>query len=70
MAAFANKQYFQNQAMDLPNYDEPRFIYLGKDEGNYIILPRGLRDEILKRFDKAGIKVPKNILSHSTDIRD
>lgn len=55
MAAFANKQYFQNQAMDLPNYDEPRFIYLGKDEGNYIVLPRGLRDEILKRFDKAGI---------------
>ena len=28
MATFSNKQYFQNQAMDMPNYDESRFIYL------------------------------------------
>ena len=53
--------------MDLPNYDEPRFIYLGKDEGNYIVLPRGLRDEILKRFDKAGI--PYDIEDKRTDGR-
>ena len=56
MATFSNKQYFQNQAMDMPNYDEPRFIYLGNDEGKYIVLPRGLREEILKRFDKAGVR--------------
>lgn len=56
MATFSNKQYFQNQAMGMPNYDESRFIYLGNDEGKYIVLPRGLREEILKRFDKAGIK--------------
>ena len=56
LAAFANKQYFQNQAMDLPNYDEPRFIYLGSDEGKYIVLPRGLKEEVLKRFDSAGIR--------------
>lgn len=55
MATFSNKQYFQNQAMDMPNYDESRFIYLGSDEGKYIVLPRGLREEILKKFDKAGI---------------
>lgn len=55
MAAFSNKQYFQNQAMDMPNYDESRFIYLGSDEGKYIVLPRGLREEILKKFDNAGI---------------
>lgn len=56
MATFSNKQYFQNQAMGMPNYDESRFIYLGNDEGKYIVLPRGLREEILKRFDKAGIR--------------
>lgn len=55
MATFSNKQYFQNQAMDMPNYDESRFIYLGSDEGEYIVLPRGLREEILKKFDNAGI---------------
>lgn len=56
MATFSNKQYFQNQAMDIPNFDESRFIYLGSDEGKYIVLPRGLREEIQKRFDKAGVK--------------
>lgn len=55
MATFSNKQYFQNQAMDMPNYDESRFIYLGSDEGKYIVLPCGLREEILKKFDNAGI---------------
>lgn len=55
MATFSNKQYFQNQAMDMPNYDASRFIYLGSDEGKYIVLPRGLREEILNKFDKAGI---------------
>ena len=56
MATFSNRQYFQNLAMDMPNYDEPRFIYLGNDEGKYIVLPRGLKEEILKRFDKSGIR--------------
>lgn len=55
MATFSNKQYYQNQTMGIPNYDESRFIYLGRDEGKYIVLPRGLKDEILKKFDKAGI---------------
>ena len=56
LATFSNKQYFQNQAMDMPNYNEARFIYLGADEGKYIILPRGLLEDLLKRFNKAGIK--------------
>ncbi len=56
LATFSNRQYFQNQAMDMPNYDESRFIYLGNDEGKYIVLPRGLREEIQRRFDKAGIR--------------
>ena len=56
MATISNKQYFQNQAMDIPNYDESRFIYLGSDEGKYIVLPRGLKEELLKKFDEAAIE--------------
>ena len=43
-------------AMDIPNYDESRYIYLGSDEGKYIVLPRGLREKIFKAFDRAGVK--------------
>ena len=56
LATFSNRQYFQNQAMDMPNYDESRFIYLGSDEGKYIVLPRGLKEEIIKRFNNTGIR--------------
>ncbi|SDB25534.1 hypothetical protein SAMN02910417_01904 [Eubacterium oxidoreducens] len=56
MATFANKQYFQNQAMDIPNYDASRFIYLRRDAGKYIVLPRGLREEILKKLDDARVR--------------
>lgn len=56
MAAFLNRQYFQKQALDMPNYEESRYIYLGADEGKYIILPRGLREELVARLDKADIR--------------
>ena len=56
MATFSNKQYFQNQAMDIPNYDASRFIYLGMDAGKYIVMPRGLREEILKKLDDARVR--------------
>ena len=55
LAAFSNSQYFRNLAMDLINYDEPRYIYLGEDEGKYIVLPRGLKEKLLKKFDDAKI---------------
>ncbi|MCD8022505.1 MAG: restriction endonuclease subunit R, partial [Lachnospiraceae bacterium] len=56
MATFSNKQYFVNQAMDKPNYKESRFIYLGSDEGNFIVLPRGLKEKLLQKFDEAGVR--------------
>ncbi len=33
----------------------PDSFTFGSDEGKYIVLPRGLREEILKKFDNAGI---------------
>ena len=56
MAVLSNRQYFRNQAMDKPNYDESRYFYLGSDEGKYIILPRGLLEELLERFNHAGVR--------------
>lgn len=55
MTAFSNRQYFQNLAMDLPNYDTPRYIYLGSDEGKYIVLPRGLEEKLEMQLEKAAI---------------
>ena len=55
MAAFPNRQYFQNLAMDLPNYDISRYIYLGEDEGKYIVLPRGLLEQLISKLEKAEI---------------
>lgn len=55
MAAFSNRQYFQNLAMDLPNYNTPRYIYLGSDEGKYIVLPRGLSEKMLSKLTQADI---------------
>jgi superfamily II DNA or RNA helicase len=56
MATFSNQVYYQNQAMDMPNYDIPRYINLGCDEGKFIVLPRGLREAILKKFDMSAIR--------------
>lgn len=56
MATFSNKLYFVNQAMDKPNYDQSRFIYLGSDEGKYLVLPRGLKEKIIQKFEEAGIR--------------
>ncbi len=55
MAAFPNRKYFQNLAMDLPNYDNPRYIYLGSDEGRYIALPRGLTEPLISELKNAGV---------------
>lgn len=55
MAAFPNRQYFQNLAMDMPNYDTSRYIYLGEDEGKYIVLPRGLTEQLISKLEKADI---------------
>ena len=56
LATCSNKTYFINQNTDKPNYDNPMYYYLGSDEEDYIVLPRGLKEELCGRFDKAEIK--------------
>lgn len=55
LAAFSNPKFYKNQAMGLSNFDQHRFIYMGSDEGRYIRIPRGLKEELLQRCDEAGI---------------
>lgn len=55
MSAFANPVFYKNQAMGLSNFANGRYIYLGQDEGGYIGIPRGLREELIERCGRAGI---------------
>ncbi len=55
LAAFQNPTFFKNQAMGLSNFKNSRYIYLGRDEGGYIRIPRGLLEDVTARCDKAGI---------------
>ena len=55
LAAFSNPVFFKNQAIGLSNFENSRIIYLGKDEGDYIRIPRGLLEKLNERCEKAGI---------------
>lgn len=55
MAAFANPVFYKNQAMGLSNFAYGRYIYLGQDENGYIGIPRGLREELVGKCEKAEI---------------
>ena len=57
LAAFSNRQHFISQALDQYGRAEPRYIYLGADEGKYIVLPRGIFENLTARFNEAGIEL-------------
>lgn len=55
LAAFSNPIFYKNQAMGLSNFENARFIYLGRDENGYIRIPRGLFDQLVVMCKKAVI---------------
>ncbi len=55
LAAFQNPAFFKNQAIGLSNFANSRYIYLGRDEGEYIRIPRGLLEDVAVKCDKSGI---------------
>lgn len=55
LAAFQNPAFYKNQAMGLSNFANSRYIYLGRDEGEYIRIPRGLLEDVTAKCDKAEI---------------
>lgn len=55
LAAFQNPAFFKNQTIGLSNFANSRYIYLGRDEGKYIRIPRGLLEDVTVKCDKSGI---------------
>ena len=62
LSSFLNPQFYMNERMGYSNYDTPRIIFCFTEEKGYLGIPRGLFDELEKRFKYAGI-------SYSTDDR-
>lgn len=55
MAAFRNPIFYKNQAMNISNFANSRFIYLGEDIDGYIAIPRGILSPLLERLKEAEI---------------
>lgn len=56
LAAFSNPEFYKNQAMGLSNFANARYIYLGKDENDYIKVPRGLLENVTEQCERVGIE--------------
>ncbi|WP_407311760.1 TOTE conflict system archaeo-eukaryotic primase domain-containing protein [Desulfosporosinus sp. SB140] len=57
LASFSNPEFYKAQKLRLPTFDKPRVIDCSEDFSNYIDLPRGCFDEMLKVFQEYHIKV-------------
>jgi len=55
LAAFQNPEFYQAQALRLSTYGTPRIVACAEDFPQYIALPRGCLDEILRMFGDLGI---------------
>lgn len=56
MAAVSNPVFYRNKAMGLSNYDNARWIYMGKEHlSGYIEIPRGLYDELTRQCRESEI---------------
>ncbi|MBR6401859.1 MAG: DEAD/DEAH box helicase family protein [Eubacterium sp.] len=55
LAAFDNPEFYKRLKMRKSNYYQFQAIYLGRDTEGYIIIPRGLREEIISECKTADI---------------
>ncbi len=55
LAAFQNPEFYKAQAMRLPVWNKPRIIGCAENLGEYIGLPRGCLDAVLKLLEKNNI---------------
>ncbi len=56
IAAFHNPVFYKNQIMGLSNFQNARYIYLGRDENGYIKIPRGLLEILIENCNQADIE--------------
>lgn len=57
MAAFRNPEFYKRQAMRLPTYNNPRIISLDESFENYVALPRGCMDQLMRYFEANSVDV-------------
>ena len=55
LAAFDNPEYIKRLKMHRSNYYQFQAVYLGRDIGGYIQLPRGLKEEVIAECQKSEI---------------
>ncbi|MGI6056136.1 MAG: TOTE conflict system archaeo-eukaryotic primase domain-containing protein [Bilifractor sp.] len=55
LAAFSNPVFYKNQAMNLSNFSNSRYVYLGEDIDGYIAIPKGLLEPLIENFRSAEI---------------
>lgn len=55
LASFANPVFYERQMKRLSTRGVPRYITCFEEKGNYLLIPRGLKDKVLEAFDSNGI---------------
>lgn len=55
LASFANPVFYERQMKRLSTCGVPRYITCFEEKGNYLLIPRGLKDKVLEAFDANGI---------------
>lgn len=56
MAAFDNPIFYKNKRLGYSNYNNFSAVYMGKDVDGYIVIPRGLMDNLILSAKEAGIE--------------
>lgn len=56
-AAFQNPEFYKKQAMRLPTYNLPRVISCSENHENYLGLPRGAEDAVIKLLQSNKVKL-------------
>ena len=56
LAAFDNPIFYKNKRLGYSNYYNLSSIYMGKDVDGYVCLPRGLKEELIKKCNETKIE--------------
>ena len=56
LAAYSNPEFYTKLGQGFPTYDIPRIVYCGYDDGDYIVLPRGLQASLADALADAAIQ--------------
>lgn len=70
LAAFSNPEFYKKQALRKSVYKVPRVISCAGSEGEWVTIPRGCEEELLKLIEEAGASVRvSDETDHGKDIK-